>query len=62
MFIGEPPRAPEEGDPVPWVPDTDACGLSDLELVADIWAADAREARHAAQRAEAIAALARRRS
>ncbi|WP_236836739.1 hypothetical protein, partial [Blastococcus sp. KM273129] len=33
-----------------------------LELVADIWAADAREARHAAQRAEAIAALARRRS
>ncbi|MGY1724029.1 DUF222 domain-containing protein [Blastococcus sp. SYSU DS0533] len=39
-----------------------AGGSSDLELVADIWAADAREARHAAQRAEAIAALARRRS
>ncbi|MDP5183585.1 HNH endonuclease signature motif containing protein [Blastococcus sp. BMG 814] len=62
MFIGEPPRAPEDGVPIPWVPDTDAPGLSDLELVADIWAADAREARHAAQRAEAIAALARRRS
>ncbi|WP_051005051.1 HNH endonuclease signature motif containing protein [Blastococcus saxobsidens] len=44
------------------MPDTVAVGLSDLELVADIWAADAREARHAAQRAEAIAALARRRA
>lgn len=62
MFIGEPPRAPEEGDPIPWVPDTDAPGLSDFELVADIWTADARVARHAAQRAEAITALARRRS
>ncbi|MGY2001652.1 DUF222 domain-containing protein [Blastococcus sp. SYSU DS1024] len=62
MFPGEPPRAPDEGVPIPWVPDTDAPGLSDLELVADIWAADAREARYAAQRAEAITALARRRS
>ncbi|MGY2001587.1 DUF222 domain-containing protein [Blastococcus sp. SYSU DS1024] len=62
MFPGEPPRAPDEGVPIPWVPDTDTPGLSDLELVADIWAADAREARYAAQRAEAITALARRRS
>ncbi|MGY1987874.1 DUF222 domain-containing protein [Blastococcus sp. SYSU DS0669] len=60
--MGEPPRGPEDGVSIPWVPDTHAPGLSDLELVADIWAADAREARHAAERAEAIAALARRRS
>lgn len=38
-----------------------AVGLSDTELVADIWAADARAARHAAERAAAIAALAHRR-
>ncbi|MGY1884200.1 HNH endonuclease [Blastococcus sp. SYSU DS0753] len=62
MFPGEPPRAPDEGVPVPWVPDTLAPGLSDLELVADVWASDARAARYAAQRAEAITALARRRS
>ncbi|MCW2699756.1 MAG: endonuclease [Blastococcus sp.] len=35
--------------------------LSETELVADIWAADAREARHVAERAASIARLARRR-
>ncbi|MGY1915905.1 DUF222 domain-containing protein [Blastococcus sp. SYSU DS0973] len=62
MFVGEPPRVPEDGVPIPELPDAVAPGLTDLELVADIWAADAREARHAAERAQAIAALARRRS
>src|SRR3712207_3963460 len=46
---------------MPEVPDTAASELSDLELVADIWAADAREARYVAERAASIAALARRR-
>lgn len=62
MFDDEPPRAPEEGVRVRELPDSLAPGLSDLELVSDIWAADAREARHAAERATAIAALARRRA
>ena len=46
---------------VPWLPDDVAVGLTETELVADIWSADARAARHAAERAVAIAALARRR-
>ncbi|MGY2065570.1 HNH endonuclease [Blastococcus sp. SYSU DS0619] len=62
MFDDEPPRAPEEGVRIPELPDSVAVGLSDMELVSDIWAADAREARHAAERATAIAALARRRA
>jgi hypothetical protein len=60
MFDGEPPRVPDDGVLVPSVPE-DCAGLSDLELVADIWAADAREARHVAERAASIAALAHRR-
>src|SRR3954471_11230046 len=51
----------DDGELIRAVPDDVAPGLSDLELVADIWAADAREARHAAERAASIAALARRR-
>ena len=47
--------------PLHAVPDVGA-GLSDIELVSDIWAADARESRHVAERAAAISALARRRS
>src|SRR5687767_1789045 len=43
------------------LPDDVAAPLSDIELVADIWAADAREARHVAERAASIATLARRR-
>ncbi|HYH24490.1 MAG TPA: HNH endonuclease signature motif containing protein [Blastococcus sp.] len=62
MFDGEPPRSPQEGVPIPVRPPEPDPGASDLELVADIWAADAREARHAADRAASIAALARRRS
>ena len=61
MFDIEPSGEPDVGVRIREVPDTDPA-LSDLELVSDIWAADAREARHAAQRAEAIAALARRRA
>ncbi|MDK3258497.1 HNH endonuclease signature motif containing protein [Blastococcus capsensis] len=62
MIDPDPERPPLDGVPIRDVPDTVAPGLSDLELVADIWAADARESRYAAQRAEAIAALARRRA
>src|SRR3954466_6476518 len=51
----------DDGELIPAEPDNVASGLSDLELVADIWAADAREARHVAERAASIAALARRR-
>ena len=60
VFDGQPPPIPDDGVPIPDVPDHSPA-LSDLELVADIWAADARESRHAAERATSIAALARRR-
>src|SRR5688500_16564696 len=60
VFDGQPPPIPDDGVPIPDVPDHSPA-LSDLELVADIWAADAREARDAAIRAASIAALARRR-
>jgi hypothetical protein len=60
VFDGQPPPIPDDGVPIPAVPDSDAL-LSDLELVADIWSADARESRHVAERAASIAALARRR-
>jgi hypothetical protein len=50
-----------DGVSIPVEPDVVAAQLSDLELVSDIWAADAREARYVAERAAAIAALARRR-
>jgi hypothetical protein len=62
VFDGGLPHAPDEGVAIRDLPDTVGPGLSDLELVADIWAADAREARYAAERAASIAALARRRS
>jgi hypothetical protein len=57
----EPDRAPEDGDPVLMLPDDLAPALSELELVADIWAADAREARQVAERAVAVTRFARRR-
>ena len=61
MFDGEPPPIPLDG--VPLRPQPDECAqLTDLELAADIWAADARESRYVAERAAAISALARRRS
>ena len=47
--------------PIHAEPDDVRGRLSDLELVSDIWSADARESRHAAERAAAISALARRR-
>ena len=61
MWEMPPPPIPDDGELIPDFPDDDAAA-SDLELVADIWAADAREARHVAERAASIAALARRRS
>ena len=62
MIDPDPSRPPFDGVPIREQPDTVAPGLSDLQLVADIWAADARESRYAAERAASIAALARRRS
>ncbi|RZU32523.1 HNH endonuclease signature motif containing protein [Blastococcus saxobsidens] len=59
---GSAPGDPDDGVRIRELPDTIAPGLSDLELAADIWAADARESRYAAERATAIAALARRRA
>lgn len=51
----------EDGDVVHVHPDDLDGGVSELELVADIWSADARAARHAAERAVAISRLAQRR-
>ncbi len=61
VFDDEPPPRDDEGvqiSSVPW--DVDP-SMTDLELVADIWAADAREARYVAERAVSVAAFARRR-
>jgi hypothetical protein len=60
VFDGQPPPIPDDGVPIADVPDH-SLALSDLELVADIWASDARECRHVAERAASVAALARRR-
>ncbi|WP_116452936.1 HNH endonuclease signature motif containing protein [Blastococcus litoris] len=54
-------EAPAQGVPVHLLPEDLAPALSELELVADIWAADAREARHVAERAVALTRFARRR-
>lgn len=54
-------EAPAEGEPVHVLPDDLAPALSEMELVADIWAADARESRYVAERAVALARFARRR-
>src|SRR5687768_12704697 len=63
MWEMPPPPIPDDGVPIHELPDdVAAAAMSDLELVADIWAADARESRHAAERAASVAALARRRS
>ena len=52
---------PPDGVPVRVLPGDLAAALSETELVADIWAADARAARYVAERAVSVAALARRR-
>jgi hypothetical protein len=57
----EPDRPPVEGEPIHVLPEDLAPAFSETELVADIWAADAREARYVAERAVAIARFARRR-
>ncbi|WP_104524602.1 HNH endonuclease signature motif containing protein [Blastococcus atacamensis] len=59
MDIGELP--PDDGVLILVTPEDLEPSASDIELIADIWAADARAARYAAERAAAIAALARRR-
>ena len=61
MWEMPPPPIADDGVPIPDLPDDVAAASSDLELVADIWAADARESRYVAERAASIAALARRR-
>ncbi len=55
------PRPPEDGEPVPFVPDDRAAELSETELVADIWSAQSRQAREYAMELQAIARLAHRR-
>ena len=57
----EPDRAPELGVPIRVLPEDLAPDLSETELVADIWAADAREARGVAERAVSVSHFARRR-
>jgi hypothetical protein len=57
----EPDRAPVVGKLFRTLPEDLAPTLSDTELVADIWAADAREARYVAERAVSVARFARRR-
>ncbi len=52
---------PEDGMPVRVLPEDLSAELTETELVADIWAADARAARYVAERAVSVAALARRR-
>ena len=59
---GDEPPLPDDAVPIHAEPEDVDAHLSDLELVSDIWSADARESRHVAERATAIAALARRRS
>jgi hypothetical protein len=57
----EPDRAPELGVPIRVLPEDLAPDLSETELVADIWAADARQARDVAERAVSVSHFARRR-
>jgi hypothetical protein len=61
VFDGHLPPVVDGGVPIPVLPEDLAPALSETELVADIWAADARESRYVAERAASIAALARRR-
>src|SRR4051812_39138759 len=61
MLVGEPPRPPREGTPVPLLPPDLAPQATDLELVSEIWAGESRACRDYAIRAQGIAALARRR-
>src|SRR5690349_19135825 len=57
MWMGEPSRPPDAGPPIALLPEPDP-GLSEIELVADIWSGDARMAREYALRAQGIARLA----
>jgi hypothetical protein len=61
VLDGQPPSNAGDGVPVHVLPQDLAPALSDLELVADIWAADARESRYVAERAASVAVFARRR-
>jgi hypothetical protein len=63
MEGGGVPRPPEDGEPIPVLPsEVVSPELADLELVCDIWSADAHMAREHARQAATIAELARRRS
>lgn len=62
MVDEEPGQEPgQEREPILWLPEDFAPDLSETEMVADIWASDARQAREAALGAASITALARRR-
>ncbi|MCA0146738.1 HNH endonuclease signature motif containing protein [Blastococcus sp. LR1] len=54
-------QLPSEGEPLLVTLEDLEPSAGDIELVADIWAADARAARYAAELAASVAALARRR-
>src|SRR3954447_5584008 len=63
MEDGGGPRPREEGEPIPVLPSEVVSPLAaELELVCDIWSADAHMAREHARQAATIAELARRRS
>ncbi|TQN42040.1 hypothetical protein FHU33_1432 [Blastococcus colisei] len=60
-MYSEPERGPEVGTPIHVLPEDLAPDLSEIEVIADIWAADAHEARSVAARAGSVARFARRR-
>jgi hypothetical protein len=63
MEDGGVPRPPQDGEPIPVLPsEVVSPELAELELVCDIWSADAHMAREHARQAATIAELARRRS
>src|SRR3712207_9212212 len=63
MEEGGGPAPPVDGEPVPLLPSEVVSRQSaELELVCDIWSADAHMAREHARQAATIAELARRRS
>src|SRR3954469_13096443 len=63
MDDGGMPRSPQSGEPIPVLPSEVVSPLAaELELVCDIWSADAHMAREHARPAAHIAELARRRS
>ncbi len=63
MWDGGGPRSPDEGELIPFLPsEVVSWAAAELELVADIWSADAHMAREYARQAATIAEMARRRA